>query len=213
MHPVKNIIFDFGNVLFDLNLPLWESTLMALYGDQAAAAHQTLKKNNIFELYETGGIDTPEFISALRFVNNMSIEEKKVVAAWNSIFVEMPARRFDLLLRLRKQYSVFLLSNINDLHARWIEGYLLKEHQIYDFEQRYFDGVYYSHLIRLRKPSRDIYEYVLADAELAPESTVFFDDLEPNIIAARSCGIRAHLHPAGTDIGEHLQQLNLVPAP
>jgi len=212
MHTIKNIIFDFGNVLFDLDLPKWEKELSHLYGSQFDLAWKELRKKNVFELYETGGMQTPEFISNLRFVSGMSLDEKAVVAAWNAIFVAMPARRFDLLLRLRKQYNVFLLSNINDLHARWIEGYLLREHHIYDFEQRYFDGLYYSHLVRLRKPSRDIYEYVLADAELAPESTVFFDDVEQNIAAARTCGIQAFLHPAGKDIEDHLLELGLLRA-
>jgi putative hydrolase of the HAD superfamily len=99
--------------------------------------------------------------------------------------------------------------NLLIVNVGWIDDYLLREYGVTDFQHTYFDGVYYSHLIRLRKPNREIYEYVLADAELVPEETVFFDDLEPNVLAARQVGIQAFVHPLGMDIGLHLKERGL----
>lgn len=205
MQSVKNIIFDFGNVLFDLDLPAVERHLKLHFGGNFAAAKEKLLRDKVFELYEVGGLSTEEFVDAIRMAGEPALGKEQVVAAWNAIFLEMPRERFDMLLRLRERYKVFLLSNINDLHAAWIDDYMVREHGIDDFQARYFDGVYYSHLIRLRKPDREIYEYVLADAELVAEETVFFDDVEINIEAARAVGIRSVLHPPGTDI---LQVIN-----
>jgi FMN phosphatase YigB (HAD superfamily) len=209
MQPVKNIIFDFGNVLFDLDLPAVERNLKIYSGVHFEAAKEKLLRDKVFELYETGGLSTEEFIAAIRFAAEKPLEEEQVVSAWNSIFLGMPRERFDMLLRLRERYKVFLLSNINDLHASWIDQYMIREHGIEDFHARYFDGVYYSHLIRLRKPDREIYEYVLADAELVPEETVFFDDMEVNVEAAKALGIRGILHPAGSDILQVITRLFL----
>ena len=172
MQPVKNIVFDFGNVLFDLDLPAIERNLKTYYGENFELAKEKLLRSKVFELYETGGLNTEEFVDTLRFAGERPLEKEQVISAWNSIFLEMPRARFDMLLRLRQDYKVFLLSNINDLHATWIDAYMVREHGIEDFQARYFDGVYYSHLIRLRKPDREIYEYVLADAELVPGETV-----------------------------------------
>ena len=205
MQYIKNIIFDFGNVLMDLDLAAVEREFRALWGDYFEEAKAKLDRDHIFELYETGGLSTQEFIAAIRWAGPAPLSEEQVVQAWNSIFIGMPRHRFDLLLQLRQQYKVFLLSNINDLHERWIADYMVREHQIYDYEIRFFDGVYFSHLIRLRKPERDIYEYVLADAEIRAEESVFFDDLEINIDAARKTGIQAFLHPAGSEIATHIQ--------
>lgn len=207
MQTVKNVIFDFGNVLFDLDLPAIERNLKLHLGEKFEAAKEKLLHDKVFELYEVGGLSTEEFVDALRFSVEPALEKEQVVSVWNSIFLEMPPARFDMLLRLRERYSVFLLSNINDLHANWIDAYMEREHGIRDFHARYFDGVYYSHWIRLRKPDRDIYEYVLADAELKPEETVFFDDLEANIQAANALGIRGILHPPGTEIIQVVDQL------
>lgn len=200
--PVKNVIFDFGNVLFDLDLPSIERHFRQYFGERFETAGNKLRHDRVFELYETGGLGTEEFVDTLRFAVDPPLAADQIIAAWNSIFVGMPKHRFDMLLRLRKRYKVFLLSNINELHANWIDDYMVREHGISDFQARYFDAVYYSHLIRLRKPDREIYEYVIADAELVPEETLFFDDLEVNVETARQTGIQGMLHPAGKEIEE-----------
>lgn len=200
MQGIKNIIFDFGNVLFDLQLGRIRQSFEQHLGENAAAVRDKLLAARVFELYETGGLDTAEFVAAVRFACDQRLTEQQITTAWNSIFVGMPRERFELLSRLRERYNVFMLSNINDLHARWVDEYMVREHGFEDFQTRFFDGVYYSHLIRLRKPDREAFEYVLADAELAASETIFFDDLEVNVEAARSVGIEGILHPPGADI-------------
>ncbi len=204
---IKNIIFDFGNVLFDLDLPAIERNLRPLFAGNFEHALEKLRRARVFELYETGGISTGEFVDSICNAVSPPLAEADAVAVWNSIFVEMPRHRFDMLHRLRQQYKVFLLSNINELHERWIADYMPRAHGIHDYESRYFDGVYFSHLIRLRKPDPAMYEYVLADAELAPEECLFFDDLPENIAAAEALGIRGCLHPVGSEIEEHVARV------
>lgn len=206
---IRNLLFDFGNVLFDLDLDRIPRQMEQLWGDDYLTTMQWLRQHRILETYETGGLSTGEFVETLRHAGKKVLSAGQVVGVWNSIFLEMPASRFDLLLRLRQHYGVFLLSNINDLHARWITEYMERRHGIHDFESTYFDGVYYSHLIRLRKPDRDVYEYVLADAEIKPHETLFFDDLEINIVAARQSGIEAVLHTPGTDIATRCRDMGL----
>lgn len=206
---IRNIIFDFGNVLFDLDLGAFEREMKNLLGEKFEAVKARLLRERVFELYETGGLDTEEFVEKLAQTSGLSPEQ--VVGAWNAIFIGMPRQRFDLLLRLRQHYQVFLLSNINELHERWVADYVLREHGLADYESRHFDGVYFSHLIRLRKPTREAFEYVLADAELVPEQTLFFDDLPENVEAARQVGIHGVWHEPGTEIGERLVKMNLLP--
>lgn len=208
MKSIKNLIFDFGNVLFDIDLPRIDRQLQQFAGAQYAAARDRLLRDRIFDLYETGGLSTFDFLEAVRLAVHPPLQAEQVEMAWNSIFIGMPAPRFEMLLRLRQQYKVFLLSNINELHERWIADYMLREHGIRDYESRYFDGVYFSHLLRLRKPNREIYEYVLSDAELVPEETVFFDDMEINVLAAKQVGIHGVWHEPGSDILERMHTFN-----
>ncbi len=205
MKVIKNIVFDFGNVLFDIDLSRIETHLQAAFGEKYASARQQIQRDQLVELYETGGLSTADFVDAISQAARPPIPPEQVVAAWNSIFIGMPAERFSMLLRLRRQYKVFLLSNINELHEQWIAEYMRREHGLPDYESLFFDGVYFSHLVRMRKPNRDIYEYVLADAELLPEETVFFDDMEVNVQAACQVGIQGVWHAPGTSILERMR--------
>jgi FMN phosphatase YigB (HAD superfamily) len=202
---IKNIIFDFGNVLLNLDSGATARKMQALLGAKFDEAYAKLQQARVFELYEVGGLSTEEFVDALRFSVSPALNEAEVIEAWNAVLLDFPPARMDMLLRLRARYQVFLLSNINDLHARFIDDYMLREHGMADFQTRFFDAVYYSHLIRLRKPNREIYEYVLADAELVPEETVFFDDMQVNIDAACRVGIKGIWHSEGTEIIEKMQ--------
>lgn len=204
---MQNIIFDFGNVLFDLELGAIHREMQRLLNGQYPKVREQLLESGIFHLYETGGISTEEFVETLRLTADPPLQAEQVIEAWNAILLGMPRERFDMLLRLRQRYQVFLLSNINELHANWIDEYMLREHGLTDFQTRYFDAVYYSHLIRMRKPDRDIYEYVLADAEILPEQSIFIDDLEPNIEAARALGIQCIHKTPELDIMELMEGL------
>ncbi|MCS7037239.1 MAG: HAD family phosphatase [Saprospiraceae bacterium] len=191
MSGLQNLIFDFGNVLFHLDLGATERQLRRLLGDDRfEAARAKLRAADVFNRYETGALSTEVFIEVLRRSSEPALTEAEVLEAWNAIFIGMPSEYFDLLERLRERYRVFLLSNINDLHARWIDRYMAEEHQRHDFRERYFDAVYYSHEVGLRKPDERIYAYVLQDAGLKPEETIFIDDLEANVRAAEALGIR-----------------------
>jgi putative hydrolase of the HAD superfamily len=82
---------------------------------------------------------------------------------------------------------------------------MLREHNLDGFQSTYFDGVYYSHLIRLRKPNADAYEYVLADADIKAEESVFIDDFQVNIAAAANVGIHTIWHDGEMDIIERMK--------
>lgn len=208
---IRNIIFDFGNVLFDLDLTAFEQEMKSLLGEHFASVKAELNRERVFELYETGGLSTAEFVEKLCQTAAAPLAPEQVIAAWNAILIQMPRSRFELLLRLRQHYKVFLLSNINELHERWIADYMKREHGLADYETLHFDGVYFSHLIRLRKPTREVFEYVLADAEIQPEETVFFDDVLENVEAASQVGIHGVWHEPGTEIGERLVQMQFLP--
>ncbi len=190
MSNLHNIIFDFGNVLFHLDLDATERVLRQRLNSHFDTMHEKLLAADVFRQYETGALTTDAFIGAIRSASDYLLSEKEILEAWNAIFISMPTIYFDLLERLREHYRLYLLSNINDLHARWIDDYMRNIHQQGNFRQRYFDKVYYSYEVGMRKPEKSIYTYVLQDAGIRPEETVFIDDLEINVRAAESVGIR-----------------------
>ena len=83
-------------------------------------------------------------------------------------------------MALRAKYRVGCLSNTNAVH--WAE--------LTDV-QRLFDFCFASHLTGHMKPDYAAYEHALLELDAAPQSVYFFDDLAPNVAAARSLGMNA----------------------
>ena len=55
-----------------------------------------------------------------------------------------------------------------------------------------FDGVVVSGRVKMVKPDREIFDYLLRTYDLQSDDVLFIDDHEPNVAAARSYGIHAH---------------------
>jgi 2-haloacid dehalogenase len=55
-----------------------------------------------------------------------------------------------------------------------------------------FDGVIVSGRVKMVKPDREIFDYLLATYDLEAGDLLFVDDVEVNVTAARSYGIAAH---------------------
>jgi 2-haloacid dehalogenase len=72
-----------------------------------------------------------------------------------------------------------------------------------------FDGVVVSGLERLVKPDPRIYRVFCERYGLAPESCVFIDDSEPNIVAARRYGMRGIVFTSPEQLRAELIELGL----
>ena len=89
----------------------------------------------------------------------------------------------DLLYRLKARgVPLYCLSN---MHFASIE-HLEREHKFFEV----FTGKVISCRLNLCKPESAIYQHVLATYSLAPQDTVFIDDVDVNIAAAARLGIR-----------------------
>ena len=68
------------------------------------------------------------------------------------------------------------------------------------FNPNFFLLNYYSHIVELRKPHREIFDFVLNDADLIPEETLFIDDNQENLIGAQKTGMNTLLNEPNADV-------------
>ena len=116
-------------------------------------------------------------------------------AAWDALLGDFDPARIALLRELRSRCRIFLLSNTNPQHRETILRRFSE--QIGGDMNALFEQAFYSDLLRCVKPNREIYEKVEKLAGLVPAETLFIDDKEENVAAARECGWRAYrLDPA-----------------
>ncbi|MEO6301874.1 MAG: HAD-IA family hydrolase, partial [Bacteroidia bacterium] len=125
------------------------------------------------------------------------------------MLLDVPQRRLDVLVNMKQNYNTFLLSNTNEAHVTAFEHDLYIKHGVKNFND-YFDEVYYSCRMGMRKPDKEIFEFVLKQNDLKPEETVFIDDSIQHVKGAGECGISAFLLPKGEEVGEFLKGLGLL---
>ena len=125
-----------------------------------------------------------------------SVTEAQIDEAWNSMLLHWRAASLSFLETLSKKYKIFLLSNTNDIHLQAVVK-LLKEQTGRESIDELFTAAYYSHKINYRKPNADIFEFVLKDAGIKANETLFIDDLENNIETAAVLGFKTHQLLAG----------------
>ncbi len=192
---IKNIVFDFGGVLLDIDYGRTHDELEKLLG--TAFEPNTLSPNSLNVLldFELGKIGTETFLWNLQqlAVNEMP-QGIDLIKAWNAMLIGWDVSKFEFLLELKSKYNIYLLSNTNELHLNWVYQDLKNNHHIFDFDTRFFNKTYYSHLIGKRKPDTEIFEFVQNDSSLIPSETIFIDDLNGNIEAAKHLGWMTYHH-------------------
>jgi glucose-1-phosphatase len=200
---IKTIVFDLGNVIIDLDIERTWSSLKHHLGDNF---FEKIKKiypdGDVFIDFEVGKISEKTFFETLRAASEHPLSIRELMEAWNAMLLTINPERFKMLARLKEKYAVFLLSNTNETHVNFVDGYLQTVHgfSIKEFDARYFHRVYYSHLIYLRKPNQNIYDFVINDAQIKASETLFIDDNVDNIKGVIQAGWHGYLHTIGEEI-------------
>ena len=122
---IENIIFDLGNVIIDLDIDrTWQHLKHWLGHDYELKLKNIRPNDDIFIQFEIGAITEEIFFETLRSTSDTPLSIRQLKEAWNAMLIQIPVQRFDMLLRLKRQYNVFLLSNTNKTHVDWVDGYL-----------------------------------------------------------------------------------------
>lgn len=206
MKEIRNIIFDLGGVLFDINYHHIIDSFNQLGLTHFDVLYTQLKQDHLFDELETGSITASEFRNRIRSISKMEISDEAINSAWNSILIGFPAKNVDLLQRLKKKYRLFLLSNTNEIHEEAFHKMLEKEYNVPVLEDS-FEKIYLSHRIHLRKPDPAIFNLVLSENKLKAEETLFIDDSPQHVEAAKKTGIQTIWLQNGDWVGDVLKGL------
>ncbi len=200
---IEHIVFDFGGVLLELD---YEATWSGL---RACLGLEHLEDKNLQEAlvnYEVGRISEDDFVAFLLSASKKETNHAQITNAWNAMLGPLPSHRLTMLRELATRYQIHLLSNTNKTHIDFVYSYLQNEYNIVDFGEEYFSNHYYSHLIHMRKPDREIYEHVISDIGASPDHVLFIDDNKDNIESACDYGIRGVHHDPVLDVNEVVQR-------
>ncbi|WP_199141083.1 HAD family hydrolase [Pedobacter sp. ASV12] len=198
MENIKNIIFDYGNVIFEINFKRTQNALLQLgiHNTEQFFAHQS--HNSLFDDFEVAGISPDQFRDGIRVAaGNPHLSDVQIDEAWNSLLIGVSEDNHQVLLDVKEKYRTFLLSNNNEIHYNWIINYLRKEFDIENYDN-HFEKAYFSQHMKLRKPNVNIFEQVIRENNLNPSETLFIDDSPQHIEGAKKAGLNTLLmdvHP------------------
>ena len=197
---IKNIVFDLGGVLVDLDFKSAINGLQKAGFANVKEQLQAFDREGIFQKFELGEMTAEEFRSAIRENSTVTLTDEEVDALWNLMLLEIPREKLELILDLRGKYMVYLLSNTNSIHWDYVcmNAFNYRGFRVSD----YFEKTFLSFEMHLAKPDKAIFEKMLEDANLLAEETLFIDDSEANCKAAAEVGIHAHHYHIGDDLSK-----------
>ena len=198
---IKNIIFDLGNVILNLD---FEASIKAFkelgLKDEVLSNHSVFPDPSFYE-QEIGVITPEEFEKKIvKLLDNGEVTEEQVHSAWLQMVRDIPPHRVKVLQQLGKKYNIYLFSNSNKTHIDHID---VEFREKYGFEfSALFVKQFYSHEIHLRKPDLSSFETVIQLSEVNPQETLFIDDLKDNIEGAKKAGLKTFWLKDGMEMAE-----------
>jgi glucose-1-phosphatase len=199
LNGIKNIIFDFGGVIIDIDF--WQSinAFIKLGAMNFEKVYSLSQQSRIFDDLDKGIINPDEFCLALKRYLPSFVSNKQITDAWNAILIGIPEYRIRILECVRKHYRIFLLSNTNIIHYR---VYIKELQQKYGYKDlsELFEKVYLSFEVKMRKPDKAIFNMVLKENDLVPSETLFIDDSLQNLPPAAASGMKTFFLKKGIDI-------------
>lgn len=205
MTPIKNLIFDLGNVLYDIDFDIMYNRFDQL-GIPNFENHFTLNKSDqLFFDLEKGLINEAEFCNGFNQLYQLELSHHQIINAWNSLLIGFRKESMDWVKANYQAFSTFLYSNTNQIHYDYFIPQYTQE-MGGDFNAL-FKKPYYSHEMGMRKPDPASFQYILDQEGLVAEETLFIDDNEPNVIAASSVGLQVLFLQPGMRIENELPKL------
>jgi glucose-1-phosphatase len=190
---IDAIIFDLGGVIINLDVSRTINAFATLSGFNHKQIVELTQSEAFFD-YERGKISDSTFRDFVKKQLGHDLTDAQIDKAWNAMIIDLPASRIELLRNLNARLSVFVLSNTNNIHIKFVEQQVLSAHRINSFNELVRKD-YYSHLMGMRKPEPEIFMRLIEENNLTLNNTLLIDDNQQNIETATLLGFKTYLVP------------------
>ncbi len=183
---IKCLLFDLGNVIFKCSFDNAYDYWSKITNEDLAVIKNKINFGLKHELFEKGKITSEEFYDYINEQLNNKLSYFEFTKGWNSIYEDIIPGIEILLKKLKINFKIIGLTSTNEIHFTvW--------NNKYKNVLNIFDKIYSSHLIGMRKPEKEIFEYILKENNIKKDEVVFFDDTKENIKKAELIGISSFL--------------------
>lgn len=202
----KAILFDFGGVIYQHPVDVIPEVIARIYNQPLELAIKEYSKYS--NDFCTGKISADQIINSLSSTFKNSKQLSEVKNLWIKYYSELAIPNqevLDLIKKLRKNYKLYLFSNTSEM-----SNIHNSRTGIYD----YFDDVFMSYQLGLRKPDPKIFQRVISSLGIKPAECIFIDDNLKNLETAKQLGITTILFNVLTDspskLTKQLEKLQVI---
>ena len=202
---IKNIVFDFGGVIADIDRDKAVQAFVKLGLKDAETRLDKYHQTGIFQELEEGKLSADGFREKLGELCGRELSAEETRQAWLGFFTGVDVQKLDYILELRKSYRVYILSNTNPYVMSWAcspefssQGKSLAD---------YCDKLYLSYQLGCTKPDKGIFYHMLEDSGMVPSETLFVDDGDSNVRVGKELGMHTFKPKNGVDWREELSRL------
>ena len=200
----KLFVFDLGNVI----LP-FEHRQIAVKLHETSRIQDRFTPDDLFKFlfdrdrglvnpYEEGLMSSVDFFAKLREKYKLELEFEEFQDIWNIIFEEN-AEVNDIIIHLKnKGFTIFLLSNTNELHF----SYIMERYPIVHS----LDEWILSYEVGAKKPKQKIYDTIFERTDTARSEVLYIDDVAEYVEAAKTYGLQGLVFKNAKDIWELLKE-------
>jgi epoxide hydrolase-like predicted phosphatase len=200
----RNLIFDLGGVIINLDISATARAFEKLGLDDFDKVYSQFAQSSLVDQFDKGLVNENYFFNTIKNQFELKVPLHDLEKAWNAMLLDFPKHRMESLTKYKEKYRTFLLSNTNEAHIREFHKILDQNIGVRDLEG-FFEKVYYSCRVNMRKPDAEIFELILKQNKLDPKETLFIDDTSHHVEAAKRIGINAILLKKGEEFDEVLK--------
>ncbi len=203
---IRNVVFDLGGVLVDLEMERVREAFRAIGMPRMAELMDPCYPAEVNERMECGAIDFHEACDEMRRIDNRpDVTDEAIFQVYEDFLPRVAPEKLRAIERLRAAgIRTYVLSNTNPAAIEIIgrrftvDGKRMEE---------YFDAIFLSFRMRKLKPSPAIFEQLVAESGIRPEETLFIDDGSRNVATAAALGFRTCCPPTNGSFDEAIAPL------
>ena len=203
---LRNFVFDLGGVIITIDTAQAKSRFVEMGFKDMDSRLDAYTQQGYFGQLEDGSLSAEEFIAKASEETGRRLSFSDCKYCWLGYRKEVPQRNLETMLKLRRSgLRVIVLSNTNPFMMDWAESNDFDSlgHSIH----YYADAVYQSYEMKVMKPAREAFSFMLEHEGIKPDETLFVDDGQRNVDAANSCGIHTLKAVNGEDWTQKVLEL------
>lgn len=195
---IKNVVFDLGGVLVDLDLGRCQQAFRSLGMPRVAELIDPCYPAEMLGQLERGDISFHEMCDRMRQLDRReTVTDEQIAWAYGEFLTGIAPWKLRAIDHLRRHgIRTWVLSNNNPASMEVIRKLFRADGRTMD---EYFDKIYLSYRLHALKPSAEIFRMMLADSGMKPSETLFIDDGQRNVDTARALGMNVYMPAPGED--------------